>query len=115
MADIAPTIASVGDRDVVTWTTLTSSNTAGKDYEPMRTRTIAATVQATGTFDSATLVLEGSNDGSNYETLRDTFGSDISLTSAGFAEISTGFLYLRPSTSGGSGSQDIDCILVARG
>lgn len=115
MADITLTRAANGDRDLVTWGSLTNSDTAGSAYQPDRTRTAIAAVQFTGTFDSATAVLQGSNDGTNWVTLTDTLGTAISFTSAGYAELSTAMAYIRPSTSGGGGSQDIDCILVARG
>lgn len=115
MADIAFTASYLGSRDVITWATLTSSNAAGTAYQQEGTRAAIGTVQFTGTFDSATAVLQGSNDGTNYVTLKDSLGSDVSFTAAGYAEISTAFAYIRPSTSGGGGSQDIDCILVARG
>ena len=115
MADITRTRNSSGDRDVATWGTLTSSNAAGSIYEPEGTRAAVASVQFVGTFDSATAVLQGSNDGSTWVTLKDLIGSDISLTAAGAAEFSASMLYIRPSTSGGGGSQDIDCIVVARG
>lgn len=115
MADIPFTLDSVGDRDVVTWTGLDSTDSDGVAYEPPRLRALAGTVQFTGTFDSATAVLQGSNDGSTWVTLDDAQGDTVSFTAAGYAEVSTAFLYLRPSTSGGSGSQDIDCIFCARG
>lgn len=115
MADITLTRIANGDRDLVTWETLTSANAAGTVYESDGLRMAVATFQAFGTFDGATLVLQGSNDGTNFVTLNDTSGTAISLTAAGYAEVSTAFAYVRPSTSGGGGSQDIDCILVARG
>lgn len=115
MADITSTRAFGGDRDVITWATLTSTNAAGSAYEPERTRGAIAAVHFTGTFDSATAVLQGSNDGTNWLTLNDPNGTAVSFTAAGYAEVSTALAYIRPSTSGGGGSQDIDCILVARG
>lgn len=115
MADINPTVTPKSGLTVVSWKTLTSSNANGASYQPIRMRFVAAAVQVTGTFDSATVVMQGSNDGTNWETLLDTNGASISFTSAGFAELSTSFLYVRPSTSGGSGSQDIDVIVCARG
>ena len=116
MADITLTRTTNGDRDLVTWETLTSANAAGTVYESDGLRMAVATFQAFGTFDGATLVLQGSNDGTNWVTIVDSSTtSPISLTAAGYAEISTAFAYIRPSTSGGGGSQDIDCILVARG
>lgn len=116
MADIIEANVDKNERNVVTWETLTSANSAGRSFQPERLRGALATVQFTGTFDSATAVLQGSNDGINWETIKDAQSSlGISMTAAGYAEVQTGFLYIRPSTSGGGGSQDIDCILCARG
>lgn len=115
MADINLAITQGGARAVVTWETLTSGNAAGTAYEPDVQRAAVSAVQFTGVFDSATAILQGSNDGTNWVTLSDLGGASISLTAAGAKELSTAMAYLRPSTSGGGGSQDIDCILVARG
>jgi len=112
---ITVSLSTLGDKDVATWTALDSTDSDGTAYEPSRTRPLAGTIQATGTFDSATVVLQGSNDGTNWEDLKDALGANISLTAAGYAEFSTAFLYLRPSTSGGGASQDIDVIICARG
>mgnify|MGYP001106044548 CR=1 FL=1 len=115
MADITHTSATQGSLDAITWATLTSSNAAGNAYEPNGTKAGIATAHFTGTFDSATAVLQGSNDGTNWLTLLDTTGAAISMTATGYAELSTAFAYIRPRTYGGGGSQDSDCILVARG
>lgn len=116
MADIAITYpAENEDRDTIQWIGLTSTDSDGASYQPEDTRAAIAAVQFTGTFDSATAVLQGSNDGSTWVTLNDTLGAAVSFTSAGYAEVSTAMEFIRPSTSGGGGSQDIDCILVARG
>ena len=115
MADIEYTYTTRGGIDTVTWETLTSSDAAGASWPQPGTSAAIAAVQFTGTFDSATAILQGSNDGSTWVTLNDTLGTAISFTAAGYAEVSTALAYIRPSTSGGSGSQDIDCILVARG
>ena len=115
MADVAPTISYVGDRDVVTWTTLVSANANGSPYQPERLRAVRATVQAIGTWDTATLVLQGSNDGTNWYTLNDAQGTAISFTADGYAELNTASLYIRPSTSSHGAGTDLDVILVARG
>lgn len=116
MADVAFASDVVGNAPRIIWATLTSSNTAGTAFLQAGTTMAIAAVQFTGTFDSATAVLQGSNDGTNWITLSDPQdGTAISVTAAGAAEVSTAMAYIRPSTSGGGGSQDIDCILVARG
>lgn len=116
MADIDAAFSEIGDARVITWAALTSANSAGEPIKPIKTEMAIAAVQFTGTFGGATAVLQGSNDGVEYATLRDPqTGTAISFTSASYAEVGTGMAFIRPSTSGGDGTQDIDCILVARG
>ena len=94
------------------WETLTPSDTAA-EQETGGSQPIAGAVQVVGTFSGSTVVLQASNDGTNWVTLKDVTGTDISFTSTGMAEFSTAALYIRPSISGGSG--DVDVIVVLRG
>jgi len=61
-------------------------------------------VQIAGTFGSATIVVEGSNDGTNWVTLTDPQGNAISKTSAAIEQIEELTRYLRVSSSGGTGT-----------
>lgn len=70
-------------------------------------------VQIDGTFGSATVVIQGSNDGTNWFTLTDPQGNAISKTSAALEQIEENTLYVRPSISGGTGSS-INVRLLAR-
>lgn len=71
-------------------------------------------IQVVGLFDGATAVLQGSNDGTNWETAVDIFGNPISLTAAGIRQVGPLYNHLRPSNSGGGASTDLDFILKAR-
>jgi hypothetical protein len=95
------------------WETLTSANAVGDSLE--MTAWSDRSVQFVGTFDSATVVLQGSNDGTTWVTLTDPQGNAISKTAAGLEAISELTRYVRPSTSGGGGSQDIDVYLLVSG
>jgi len=75
---------------------------------------LAASVQASGTFGGATVVMQHSNDGTNWFTGKDLQGDNISLTADGIAEFSLSSAYIRPAISGGSGD-DVDVIVVFRG
>lgn len=118
MATKASTVDNSKDHHTkVTWEELNSGDTGSPiDQDGMRSnRALAGCIQFTGTFNGGTTaVLEGSNDGTNYSTLRDMVGANISLTAAGMVEFSTSALYIRPSVSGGS-SDDVDAIMVLRG
>ncbi len=72
------------------------------------------TVQVTGTIGSATITIEGSNDGSVWVTLSDPSGSPLSFTSAGLSTILENPLEIRPQTIGGSGT-DVDVTIIAHG
>ena len=77
---------------------------------------LAASVQASGTFDGATVVMQHSNDGTNWFTAKDLQGTDIDLSADGIAEFSLSSAYIRPNFSGGSaGTGDVDVIVVFRG
>lgn len=63
------------------------------------------TFQATGTFGSGTLTLEGSNDGgTTWFGLHDPSVTAISLTAAGGGAILENPLLIRPSLSGSTGA-----------
>ena len=98
--------------ETVTWETLTEADTGG-GYIAGSLKPLVGSIQVIGTFGSATIVLQGSNDNTNWVNLKDTGGTAISLTAAGAAEFSTAMAYIRPSTSGGS-SSDVDVIVCLR-
>ena len=97
---------------IAQWTPLTSVNTIGSSY-PMPGATIKS-VQIEGTFDSATVVLEGSNDGTNWKTLTDPQGNAISKTAAAIEAIEENTRYVRPNSSGGGATQSITVTLLSR-
>lgn len=82
-------------------------------------------VHVFGTFDSGTIVLQGSNDplaatapndvGTSWVTLRDPAGNNLSFTAAGLKQILELPRYIRPSVSGGGGSCSLSCVINARG
>lgn len=95
----------------VTWETLTETNTTGEAFLIAAFNTIA--IQFAGTFGGATIVLEGSIDGTTYFTLDDVEGAAISKTSAGMETSGDYALYVRPKVTGGTGV-DLDAIMICR-
>mgnify|MGYP001265811244 CR=1 FL=1 len=90
-------------RRIATWTgETTAGNASIQRYAPMVSLSTAS-VQVSGTIGGATIVLQGSNDGVTYATLKNTAGSDISFTSAGYFEFSSAAAFIKPSISGGTG------------
>lgn len=113
MAAIDPTYTFHGEHTVVaTWATVTEAGTftpVGPRFADYSDRS----VQIVGTFGGATIVLNGSNDGTNYAGLTDPQGNAISKTSAAIEAISEATLWVNPTHSGGS-SESINVILVMR-
>lgn len=114
MADIAPVLTEDrnGDVKLWTWATLTSTNTAGSPikFVPWGDRCF----QVTGTFGTGTMVLQGSNDGTNWETLTDVLGNALSFTASSLAQVTEVPLYVRPLVTGGSAPTDLDVTIVMR-
>jgi hypothetical protein len=110
MATTPSTITEVpGGGHVVSWPTM-----ANDDGKPLEGAAAAdRSVQFEGTFGGATFVLEGSNDGTNYHTLKDPFGNGIEVTAAGFVGVMEVARYVRPRGSGGTGT-DVDVFLFIK-
>jgi hypothetical protein len=86
-----------------TWTAMGNADDGAPVGFPINTD---RSVYIAGTIASATVVLEGSLDGTNYVTLDDIYGTAISYTSSlpkleGIGPVT---LFVRPRTSGGSGT-----------
>ena len=62
------------------------------------------TAQAVGTFGGATVLVEGSNDAINWNTLGANVGTNLSFTTAGLRKAAENPAYIRASTSGGTGT-----------
>ena len=61
-------------------------------------------VQVEGTFGAATVLIQGSNDGTNWRTLSDPSNAALSFTTAGLEAIQEHTRYIRPISSGGTGT-----------
>lgn len=101
MATISPAVSVVSEVAKVVWTPITSADTAAAFTVGGRGSDLAS-IQITGTFGGATITLQGSNDGTNYVTLKDITGSAVSMTSAGLVDLRVAALYIKPVVSGGA-------------
>lgn len=114
MATVAPATSIVNKvNSKVLWSGVSTGDTIttlAVDYMAG----LAGSVQFAGTFGGATLTLTGSNDGTNYVTLKDVNGNSISTTTAGVFEFSTTCLYIKPASSGGA-ADDVEVTVVLRG
>jgi len=114
MATIIPTTVEEQVRAAAyRWTDYSTADTA-TPIKVQNMQGLAGSVQATGTFGSATVAIQVSNDGTNYVTLKDGFGAPITFTAAGMTEFSTAALYLKPTSTGGT-ADNVTVTVVLRG
>lgn len=114
MAAIKATVAQIGQRQdqaalSVTWAGVTENDTfvamaLFPDY-PIKS------VHFSGTFGGATVVVKGSNTGTNFFGLTDPQGVAISVTSEGLKQIQENVAQYQPVATGGS-SQSLTVTMV---
>lgn len=75
---------------------------------------LRASVHISGTFGSATVVLKGSNTGTNFFGLDDIEGTAISMTAEGLKQVQEGTIYYQPTHSGGSSESVTVTMLFVR-
>lgn len=83
---------------VTTWN-FTGSETGDPEVAPQFP---VKSVQVTGTFNGATITIEGSNDGVTYAPLSDVTGTALTFTANGVEKISENTRYVRPRVSTGT-------------
>ena len=106
-----PTVLAPKKLQKVLWETVTCGD-VGDSFE-VPTWASQGYVQAIGTFNSETLTMQGSNDGTNWFTVTDPNNNAVTFTAAGGKPIAHFPRYLRPSFSGSSGG-DLDITLILR-
>lgn len=112
---IAVTRTKVSEElSVYTWANLVLADATGAVLNRQVASFADRSVQITGTFDGATVIFEGSNDGTNFRTLTDPQGNDISKTAAALEQITELVLNVRPRVTGAGALTDITVILLAR-
>lgn len=102
------------DRDVheINWAGLLNGDTGSVIEMPGSSD---RSVQFTGTFGSGgTAVIEGSNDGVTYFTLKDPSSTAISKTSAGLSQILELTRYIRPHVTAGDGTTSLTCDMILK-
>lgn len=73
------------------------------------------TAQITGTFGvGGTVIIEGSNDGTNWGTLNDASSTPISVTDVTPVVLLENPLYVRPRVTAGDGTTNLICIINGR-
>ncbi len=105
--------ARSGKAYLTTWEAITASGDVGEAVQHVTARD--RTVQVVGTFGSGgTVVIEGSNDGVTYTTLKDVHGTALSITAAYIGQLGSAPRYIRPRCTAGTGSIAIVVTLMER-
>lgn len=116
MATVNATVADIskdGSAKSITWTPLTTANADGAPANWIEYADRC--IQFTGTFGAGgTIVLQGSNDGTNWFTLTDAQTAAISKTAAALEQVVELPLYVRPFVSAGDGTTSLTAVLVMR-
>lgn len=113
MATVNPTVNRTPQGAMSIFSAAWALGTADTGVAVQMTDFADRSIQVAGTFGGATVVVEGSNDGSNWTTLRDPQGVALSFTSAGLKQILELTMYTRVSSSGGTGTS-VTATLVGR-
>lgn len=71
-------------------------------------------VQVSGTFGGAALLLEGSNNGTDWAVLTDPQGNPLTFTAAKIEMVTEATLYVRPRVSGGDGTTALTVDLLLK-
>lgn len=100
MAAKACTISGQRGYTKYTWAAATEADTMNS--QEVDTAGADRCVAVTGTFGSATVLIRGSIDGTNFFTLTDPQGNSLSFTAAGLKQISENVQFIQPTHSGGS-------------
>jgi len=100
------------DSVVIQWSGLLN----GDDGSPIEMPGSAdRSIQVSGTFGAGgTIILEGSNDGTNYVTLADPQGTAISKTAAAIEAVLELTRYIRPRVTAGDGTTNLVATLLVK-
>lgn len=95
-----------------TWSGLANGDTG----EPVEVPGHAdKTVQIEGTFGAGgTCVIQGSNNGSQYQSLTDPQGNAISKTAAALEMVAEHTRYIRPNITAGDGTTSLSVSMMAK-
>lgn len=109
----AATIRTEAGNFIATWTGITEADTGSAITVPREVEGV--TIQTTGDFTtSGAVTLEGSNNGTDYATLKDPGGTDIVMTTTAIWRLESIPLFIRPRATAGS-AVSMNVVLAARG
>ena len=96
---------------LITWSNLVTADATGDSYAfDGQTDCV---IQIIGTLSTATVLIEGSFDNTNFGTVIDPDLAEISTTALGFYYILTPADFMRPRLTGADGSTDLTVFIRA--
>ena len=115
MATVAPTVTVVGSGDKsikkIAWANVCNADTCS----PVQLAGYAdKSIQVAGTFDTVSVALQGSNDGTNFYPLQTPASSAIAITAAGIKAVLENTEQIRPAVSIGGNNTNISITVLAR-
>jgi len=112
MATVNYTTSDFAGNYAYTWAEIPN----GDDGQPaIHPGTGDRSVQIFGTFGTGgSVTLQGSNNGTNWATMHDTGGTDLTFTAAGLEAVLENTQYIRPIVTAGDGTTAITVILNVR-
>lgn len=113
MASVTPTTSTPGGRTTAAQWILTNADSDGLPWPAPGAPD--KTVQVSGTFDSGTVVIQGSNDPSAavWSTMHAPDGAELSFTAAGIEAILENPLWIRPVVTGEGATASITIAILA--
>ena len=99
------------DHRLRTWTPLTITNADGAPIAYASNGMGGVTFEVTGTWGAGgALVIEGSNDGTNYFTLNDQANAALTLSANALKTVRDQPLYIRPRVTAGDGTTSLTVV-----
>lgn len=119
MANITPSYTDIAGLDDNYAKSASYGPMANGDVGIATTTRLAAyadrSAQVEGTFGAGgTVLIEGTNDGTNWRTLTDPLGNLLSITAAGIKQVTEAVLQMRPRVSAGDGTTSLTVTFALR-
>lgn len=117
MATITPTRSAPTERHrAVTFLHTWLGLAVGDDGAPVEMSFLTdRTVQVVGTFGSASVIIEGSLNGTDYAVLTDPQGNGLTVSAAKIETIMEAVAYVRPRITGGDGTTNLSVTILMAG
>jgi len=106
-------IVSGGSAKVISWVGLANGQSGDSVEDSLWAD---RSVQVTGTFGAGgSVTIEGSNDGTNWASLTDPQGNNLSFSTSKIETVIEMVRFIRPNITNGDGTTSLNIVLFQRG